>query len=81
MKFPNLVLARGVAVDDAGNVYASELTNHSPGGLVLKLSPGQTTPVELPGERTRKDGLDRTFPDQELAAIGSRDTSGQGLGA
>ena len=36
-----------------------------------------TAPVELPGECTREDGLDRTCPDQELAAIGSRDTSGQ----
>ena len=34
--------------------------------------------MELPGERTRKDDLDRTCPDLELAAIGSRDTSGQG---
>ena len=40
-----------------------------------------TAPVELPGERTREDGLDRTCPDQEMAAIGSRDTSGQGLDA
>jgi hypothetical protein len=37
-----------------------------------------TAPVELPGECTREDGLDRTCPDQELAAIGNRDTSGQG---
>ena len=37
-----------------------------------------TASVELPGERTREDGLDRTCPDLELAAIGSRDTSGQG---
>ena len=37
-----------------------------------------TTPVELPGERTREDDLDRTCPDLELAAIGNRDTSGQG---
>src|ERR1700729_2969307 len=36
-----------------------------------------TAPVELPGERTREDDLDRTCPDQEMAAIGSRDTSGQ----
>ena len=27
---------------------------------------------------SREDGLDRTCPDLELAAIGSRDTSGQG---
>jgi DNA invertase Pin-like site-specific DNA recombinase len=40
-----------------------------------------TAAVELPGERTREDGLDRTCPDQEMAAIGSRDTSGQGLDA
>jgi len=32
----------------------------------------------LPGERTREDGLDRTCPAKELAAIGSRDTCGQG---
>jgi hypothetical protein len=38
-----------------------------------------TASVELPGERTREDSLDRTCPDQELAAIGRRDTSGQGL--
>jgi len=37
-----------------------------------------TAAVELPGERTREDDLDRTCPDQEMAAIGSRDTSGQG---
>jgi len=37
-----------------------------------------TASVELPGERTREDVLDRTCPDLELAAIGSRDTSGQG---
>ncbi len=37
-----------------------------------------TAPAELPGERTREDGLDRTCPDLELAAIESRDTSGQG---
>jgi len=36
-----------------------------------------TAPAELPGERTREDGLDRTCPDLEMAAIGSRDTSGQ----
>jgi hypothetical protein len=36
-----------------------------------------TAPVELPGERTHEDDLDRTCPDQEMAAIGSRDTSGQ----
>jgi hypothetical protein len=35
-----------------------------------------TAPVELPGKRTREDGLDRTCPDQEMAAIRSRDTSG-----
>jgi hypothetical protein len=38
-----------------------------------------TASVKLPGERTREDDLDRTCPDQELAAIGSRDTSGQVL--
>ncbi len=38
-----------------------------------------TAAVKLPGERTREDDLDRTYPDQEMAAIGSRDTSGQGL--
>jgi hypothetical protein len=37
-----------------------------------------TAPVELPGERTREYGLDRTCPDLELAAIESRDTSGPG---
>ena len=37
-----------------------------------------TAPVKLPGERTREDDLDRTCPDQEMAAIGSGDTSGQG---
>ncbi len=31
-----------------------------------------TAPVELPGERTREDGLDRTCPAKEMAAIGSR---------
>ena len=36
-----------------------------------------TAPVELPGERTREDDLDRTCPDKETAAIGSRDTSDQ----
>ena len=40
-----------------------------------------TTPVELPGERTREDDLERTCPDQEMAAIGSRDTCGQDLDA
>jgi hypothetical protein len=35
-------------------------------------------PAELPGERTRKGDLDRTCPAKEMAAIGSRDTSGQG---
>jgi hypothetical protein len=35
--------------------------------------------VELPGERTREDDLDRACPDQEMAAIGSRDTSGLGV--
>jgi hypothetical protein len=38
-----------------------------------------TAPVKVASERTRKDDLDRTCPDQEMAAIGSRDTSGQGL--
>jgi len=38
-----------------------------------------TAPVELLSERTREDGLDRTCPNQELAAIGSRDTRGHGL--
>jgi len=37
-----------------------------------------TGSVELPGQRTHEDGLDRTFPDLVMAAIGSRDTSGQG---
>ena len=37
-----------------------------------------TAPVELPGERTREDDLDRTCPDQEMAAIASRDTSDPG---
>jgi hypothetical protein len=37
-----------------------------------------TAPVELPGEPiSREDDLDRTCPDQEMAAIGSRDTGGQ----
>jgi hypothetical protein len=35
-----------------------------------------TAPGELPGGRTREDSLDRTCPDQEMAAIGSRDTCG-----
>jgi hypothetical protein len=37
-----------------------------------------TAPVELPGERTHEAVLDRTCPDQEMAAIGSRDTGGPG---
>jgi hypothetical protein len=37
-----------------------------------------TAAVELPGERTREDDLDRSCPDREVAAIGSRDASGQG---
>jgi hypothetical protein len=36
-----------------------------------------TAPVELPRSRTRKDGLDRTYPVREMAAIGSMGTSGQ----
>jgi hypothetical protein len=36
-----------------------------------------TAPVDLPGERTREDDLDRTCPDQEMAAIESKDTNGQ----
>ncbi len=40
-------------------------------------TPLDTGPL-LRDERTREDGLDRTCPDQELAAIGGRDTSGQG---
>jgi hypothetical protein len=40
-----------------------------------------TAPVEVRGQRTREDDLDGTRPDQEMAAIGSRDTSGQILDA
>ena len=40
-----------------------------------------TAPVKLPGERTREDSLDRTCPDLELAAIGSRDRCGQSVDA
>lgn len=47
LTFPDLVQARGVAVDGGGNVYATELTNHSPEGRVLKLAPGQGSPTEL----------------------------------
>jgi hypothetical protein len=36
-----------------------------------------TAPVELPGERTHEDGLDRTCPAKVMAAIGSMDASGQ----
>ena len=39
-----------------------------------------TASVNLPGERTREDGLDRTCPKvPEMAAIGSRDTCGQNV--
>ena len=38
-----------------------------------------TAPAELPGGRTREDDLDRTSPAQEVAAIGTRDMSGQEL--
>jgi hypothetical protein len=39
---------------------------------------GQPRPVNLPGDRTREDGLDRTCPTvPELAAIGGMDASGQ----
>ncbi|MFV8315882.1 serine/threonine-protein kinase PknD [Mycobacterium sp. 23] len=47
LKFPNLVKPRGVAVDEAGNVYVAELTNHSPEGRVLKLPAAQSAPTEL----------------------------------
>lgn len=47
LKFPDLVMARGVAVDDGGTVYATELTKRSPEGRVLKLPPGQSDPTEL----------------------------------
>lgn len=47
LKFPDLVMPRGVAVDDAGAVYAAELSQHSPEGRVLKLPPGQANPTEL----------------------------------
>jgi hypothetical protein len=36
-----------------------------------------TAPVEPRGQRTREDGLDRTSPAKETAAIGSMDGSGQ----
>lgn len=48
LKFPNLVQARGVAVDPTGNVYVTELSQHAPEGRVLKLAPGQPAPAELP---------------------------------
>jgi hypothetical protein len=38
-----------------------------------------TAPVNLPGERTREDDLDRTCPAKEVAAIGSMGTSGQNV--
>ena len=36
-----------------------------------------TASVNLPGERTHEDDLDRTCPAKEMAAIGSMDASGQ----
>jgi hypothetical protein len=36
-----------------------------------------TASVNLPGERTREDGLDRTCPPKAVAAIGSMGTSGR----
>ena len=35
------------------------------------------TPVKLRGERTHEDGIDRIRPAKEMAAIGSRNPSGQ----
>ncbi|OBF18263.1 hypothetical protein A5725_21570 [Mycobacterium kubicae] len=47
LKFPDLVQVRGVAVDEAGDVYAAELGSRSPDGRVLKLGVGQSAPAEL----------------------------------
>jgi serine/threonine protein kinase, bacterial len=48
LPFPALAQARGVAVDDAGNVYAAELGKRAPDGRILRLAADQTTPTELP---------------------------------
>ncbi|BDE13820.1 hypothetical protein Mkiyose1665_15740 [Mycobacterium kiyosense] len=47
LQFPAMPRARGVAVDGAGNVYATELGKHAPEGRVLKLAPGRSAPAEL----------------------------------
>lgn len=57
LTFPDLEQARGVAVDDAGNVYASELTKRSPNGRVLKLPAGQTNATELPFGEVYAEGV------------------------
>ncbi|OBI89811.1 serine/threonine-protein kinase [Mycobacterium asiaticum] len=46
LKFPSLVNVRGIAVDDAGAVYATEV-GRAPEGRVLKLPAGQPSPTEL----------------------------------
>lgn len=57
LKFPDLAQAHGVAVDDAGNVYATEMGTHGPNGRVLKLSPGQSSPTELPFGEVWAEGV------------------------
>ncbi|OBK12516.1 serine/threonine-protein kinase [Mycobacterium asiaticum] len=47
VNFPDLVKTHGVAVDDTGAVYATELGNPAPNGRVLKLPAGQTSATEL----------------------------------
>lgn len=47
LKFPALVNTRGVAVDEAGTVYATEVGGRAPEGRVLKLPAGQTSATEL----------------------------------
>ncbi|MHA7651286.1 serine/threonine-protein kinase [Mycobacterium sp. ML4] len=57
LKFPDLVQARGVAVGKDGTTYVTELNRGGFGGLVLKLPPGKSTPVELPFGELNAEGV------------------------
>ena len=65
---------RGVACPPC---WASSGTGQNPSRP--SVTAGQPHPVKPPVEGTREDDLDRTCPEQEMAAIGSGDTSGHGL--
>ncbi|QLL10186.1 protein kinase [Mycobacterium vicinigordonae] len=48
LPFPPLAEPRGVTVDKGGTVYVAELGRNAPQGRILKLTPSENSPRELP---------------------------------